>query len=144
VQRLKNNVPAVAMGAGLSAGNAGRPLPRVAAWSADYAVRNPLAKAVADLYQRRYGAPMTDAAARTFTATLTLAVAIDRAGDGDAGRIRAALRQLWLPPTQLIMPWDGVQFGPGGQNQLADGVVEQKDAAGAYKIVYPRELAPRS
>jgi branched-chain amino acid transport system substrate-binding protein len=86
---------------------------------------------------------MTDAAARTFTATLTLAVAIDQAGDGDPGRIRAALRRLWLPPTQLIMPWDGVQFGPAGQNALAVGVVEQKDAGGAYKLVYPRELAPR-
>jgi branched-chain amino acid transport system substrate-binding protein len=143
VQRLKTSVPAVAMGAGLSAGNAARPLQRAAAWSTDYAARNPLARAVGELYQRRYGAPMTEAAARTFTATLTLAVAIDRAGDGDPGRIRAALRALWLPPTQLIMPWDGIQFGPGGQNALAVGVVEQKDAAGTYRLVYPRELAPR-
>jgi len=146
VQRLKNPVPVVAVGrgvAGLGAVAGARPVLRTVGWSPDFAARSPVAKAVADLYQRRYGAAMSDLAAAAFTATLTMAVAIDRASGTGPAQIRAALRSLWLPATETIMPWDGVRFGPGGQNELAGGVVEQRSATGAFQVVFPRELAPR-
>jgi branched-chain amino acid transport system substrate-binding protein len=146
VQRLKSTVPAVAVGrgvAGLGAVTGARPVLRTVGWSPDLAARNPVGKAVADLYQRRFNTPMNDVAAAAFTATLTMAVAIDRASGAEATQIRAALRNLWLPATETIMPWDGVRFGPGGQNDLAGGVVEQRSASGAFEVVYPRELARR-
>jgi branched-chain amino acid transport system substrate-binding protein len=146
VQRLKSTVPAVAVGhgvAGLGAATGARPVLRTVSWSPDFAGRSPVAKAVADLYQRRYGTSMNDVAAASFSATLTLALAIDKAPGTRPAQIRAALRALWLPATETIMPWDGIRFGAGGQNDLAGGVVEQRSASGAFQVVFPRELAPR-
>jgi branched-chain amino acid transport system substrate-binding protein len=112
---------------------------RVVGWSADFSRRNPIARAVGELYQGRYGSPMTEIAASTFTATLTLADAIDRADSADPELIRAALRQTSLPANQTIMPWDGVRFDTAGQNRLATGVLEQS-ARGGFRLVFPREL----
>jgi branched-chain amino acid transport system substrate-binding protein len=99
---------------------------------------------VAELYQRRFGVAMSDAAAGVFTAMLTLAMAVDAAGpadpSGNSARVRAALRRVSLPATQTIMPWDGVRFDGSGQNQLAAAVVEQR-APGGFQVVYPREVA---
>ena len=113
---------------------------RAAGWSADFAARSPTAVAVSALYERRYGMRMSDSAANAFTATIALAAAIDAAGSAEPARIRAALRQLWVPATQTIMPWNGVRFGANGQNQLAAAVVEAR-VAGGYQVVFPRELA---
>ena len=117
---------------------------RAVGWSPDLVPRNPVANAVAELYQRRFGTPMNDAAANVFTATLSLALGVDRAdligGPGDAARIRAALRQLSIPASRTIMPWNGLRFDASGQNQLAAGVIEQRVPAG-FQVVYPRELA---
>src|SRR6266542_1097578 len=84
-------------------------------------------------------------AASAFTAVLTLAAAADAAsapaaGEASPARIRAALRQLRLAATALIMPWNGVRFAANGQNDLASGVVEQQ-LAGGFQVVFPRELA---
>lgn len=158
-QRLKNSVPVVALGqgvgglasavggpatgtGGLVAGPGGHGVMRTAGWSSDYVGRNPVARAVGDMYQQRFGAPMDEAAANAFTAVLTLAVAIDRAGTTDTTVVRTALRQIDLPATETIMPWDGVRFDGDGQNLLAAGVVEQR-VGNRSQIVYPRELAPR-
>lgn len=115
---------------------------RAAAWSADFAARSPAGLAVAEFYRRRFGTSMSSAAASAFTATITLAVAIDTAASTDPGRIRAALRQIWLPATAVIMPWNGVRFDASGQNQLAAAVIEAR-LAGGYRVVFPRELASR-
>jgi branched-chain amino acid transport system substrate-binding protein len=112
---------------------------RTSSWSAELAQRSP-AKAVTDLYAKRFGSPMTDAAANVFTATMTLAAAIDAAGSDDPATIRSTLRQISQPATQMIMPWIGVRFGANGQNQLAAGVVEGRATTG-FRVVFPRELA---
>ena len=147
--RVRGTIPVLGVGYGF---DALAPLPvsdvdsssavvlRAAAWSADFAARSPTAVAVSALYERRYGARMSDAAAKAFTATITLAAAIDTAGSAEPARIRAALRQLWVPATQTIMPWNGVRFGANGQNQLAAAVVEAR-VPGGYQVVFPRELA---
>jgi branched-chain amino acid transport system substrate-binding protein len=140
-QRVKGNVPLVALGPGGS-GLTGRGAMRTAAWSADFAARNPVSRAIGEMYQKRYGTPMDDAAARVFTAVLVLAVAMDNVGTGDRTRIRAALSQTILQATDTIMPWNGVRFDPRGQNSLAAGVVEQRVGDG-FRLVYPRELAAR-
>lgn len=147
VQKLKNNVTTVALGPGVGGLGTGlRSVLRVVTWSADFADRNPVARAVNQIYQQRYGTTMNDAAASAFTAVLTMAVAIDGAiagGGLDAVRVRAALRQTDLSATETIMPWDGIQFDPGGQNPLAAGLVEQRNGS-AYQVIFPRELAPRA
>lgn len=111
-----------------------------AAWSAVVAERNPVARQVADLYKRRFGGPMTGASAKAFTATLTLAQAIDAAGSTDAGRVRAALLALQIPGRDTIMPWDGIRFDEAGQNTQATAVVERLTRDGV-QVVFPPELA---
>ncbi|GHJ44282.1 amino acid ABC transporter substrate-binding protein [Catellatospora sp. TT07R-123] len=118
----------------------GSALLRATPWSQEYAGRNPVARDVARLYQQRFGRPMSAAAADAFTAMITLAEAVDNAGSRDPAAIRTALRQTTLPATQMIMPWDGVRFGPDGQNTLAAAVVEQWQYRG-FRLVYPIELA---
>jgi branched-chain amino acid transport system substrate-binding protein len=111
-----------------------------AAWSAELAGRQPLAQAVAALYQQRYGSPMTAAGAGAFTALMVLATAVDAAGRTRPAEVRAALRQLSIPATQIIMPWPGIRFGEFGQNELAAAVVEQSGEDG-LRLVYPPEVA---
>jgi branched-chain amino acid transport system substrate-binding protein len=149
---LTHPVPLLGLGPGFlavdapSAGDDASPATavvlRAAPWSADFAARNPAGLAVAEFYRRRFGTNMSSAAASAFTATLTLAVAIDTAASADSARIRAALRQIWLPATAVIMPWNGVRFDASGQNQLAAAVIEAR-LAGGYRVVFPRELASR-
>jgi branched-chain amino acid transport system substrate-binding protein len=146
VQKLHNNAAVVALGSGVTGlGTGVRSVLRVVTWSAPFAGRYPVARAVDQMYQQRYGVVMNDLAASTFTAVLTLAVAVDAAistGTLDNVRVRAALRQTDLRATETIMPWDGVQFDAAGENPLAAGVVEQRDGT-AFDVVYPRELAAR-
>jgi branched-chain amino acid transport system substrate-binding protein len=138
---------ALAMGPGFNVqtirqaiGTAGAGLLHTTAWSQDFASRNPAASAVASFYQRRFNTPMTEAAAETFTATMTLAQAIDAAGSVDAQRVRTALLSLDVPGRDTIMPWGGIRFDQTGENTLAAGLVEQVTATSA-RVVFPRELA---
>ncbi len=141
--RLTTTLPVIGFGPGFGEAPQLGPASvvlRTASWSAELAGRSPAAKAVNDLYASRFGVAMTDIAANAFTATITVAAAIDAAGSTDPAAIRAALRQTWLPATQLIMPWNGVRFDTNGQNELAAGVVEGREAEG-FRVVFPRELA---
>lgn len=113
---------------------------RAVSWSAELARRGPAGLSVMELYERRFGRPMTDVAAAMFTAVIALAAAIDTAGSADPAAIRTALRQTSLPATQMIMPWNGVRFGSDGRNQLAAAVLEAWDG-NAFRVVYPAELA---
>jgi branched-chain amino acid transport system substrate-binding protein len=137
----------LAMGAGFTVetirqatGTTGVDLLHTTAWAQDFASRNPAANAVANLYQRRFNTPMTEAAAETFTATLTLAQAIDAARSVDGQRVRTALLGLDVPGRDTIMPWGGIRFDQTGENTLAAGLVEQVTATSA-RVVFPSELA---
>lgn len=137
-------VAAAGIGAGFDAGpGPDRPaaaVPHPTAWSPDIAARQPLARAVADLYRQRYGEVMTVPAASAFTATMTLARAVDGSGATDPTAVRASLRQLSIPATEIIMPWHGIEFGADGQNVRAAAVVEQW-VGGRAVVVYPPEIA---
>jgi branched-chain amino acid transport system substrate-binding protein len=111
-----------------------------AAWSQDFAGRNLAANAVADLYQQRFKTLMSEAAAETFTATLTLLQAIDGAGSVDALRVRTALLGLDVPGRDTIMPWGGIRFDQTGENTLAAGLVERVTGTWA-RVIFPPELA---
>jgi branched-chain amino acid transport system substrate-binding protein len=121
-------------------GGAGAGVFRVTPWSSDLAPRRGVTKAVAELYQQRFDSPMSEVAAGSFTAMLTLAAAFNDAGAVASDKVRVALLGIRLPGARTIMPWDGVQFRENGQNTLAGAAVEQL-AGGAFKVVFPRELA---
>ena len=53
---------------------------------------------------------MTENSARSFTAILALAQAINNAGSTEPEAIRVALTALDVPADQLIMPWEGIKF----------------------------------
>lgn len=110
------------------------------AWSAQIAETRPAAKTVARLFQEKYKAPMTENSARSFTAILTVAQAIDAAKSTQPEKVRTALRALKVPADQLIMPWDGISFDDKGQNTGARGVVQQL-VGDAYRVVFPAEFA---
>jgi branched-chain amino acid transport system substrate-binding protein len=111
-----------------------------AAWSREVAGRNPAAQPVMEMYEEQFNAPMTEAAAGSFTAVLTMAKAIDDAGSIQPDRVRAALLNLDIPGRDTIMPWNGIRFDATHQNSAATGVVEQV-AKDAFRIVFPGELA---
>jgi ABC-type branched-subunit amino acid transport system substrate-binding protein len=115
---------------------------RSVVWSAELAKRSPAARAVTQLYEQRFGHAMSDAAAAAFTSAIALAVAVDASGSQDTAAIRSALRQESLSPTQMIMPWNGVQFAADGHNSRAAGAIEAWEE-NSYRIVHPAELASR-
>jgi branched-chain amino acid transport system substrate-binding protein len=123
-----------------SAGTVGEGLFYSSAWSREVAARNPSAKPIMDRYEGRFGAAMSEVAAGSFTAVLTLAAAIDAAGSVDPKRVRAALIGLDLPGRSTIMPWSGVRFDASHQNARAAGLVEQV-VQGGFRVVFPNELA---
>ena len=63
------------------------------------------ARAVSDLYERKYNGLMTEEAAATFTAVLTLAIAINNARSTNAKAIRSALLNL-----NIAKVWDGLRW----------------------------------
>jgi branched-chain amino acid transport system substrate-binding protein len=127
--------PSVLEGAGAAAEG----LLYSSAWSRGVAARNPSAKPIMDRYEERYNSPMSEVAAGSFTAVLTLAAAIDAAGSVDPVRVRGALISMNLPGRSTIMPWGGVQFDASHQNVRAGGTVEQL-VQGGLRVVFPREL----
>jgi branched-chain amino acid transport system substrate-binding protein len=122
-----------------SAGTAGEDLFYGTAWSREITGRSSMAKAVMERYEERFGQPMGETAAATFTAVLVLAEAIDNAGSVDPQRVRAALLNLDIPGRETIMPWSGVRFDASLQNVAANGVVEQR-VGQAFQVVFPNEL----
>ncbi|HZD38165.1 MAG TPA: ABC transporter substrate-binding protein [Actinomycetes bacterium] len=142
-----NGGRSVAIGAGFTpqavrdAGlGAGAGVLHATVWSQEFAQRNLAASVVASLYQRRFNAPMPEAAAETFTAVLTLAQAVDSARSLDAQPIRTALLGLNVPGRDTIMPWGGIRFDQTGQNVQAAALVERITPAAA-RVVFPQELA---
>jgi branched-chain amino acid transport system substrate-binding protein len=138
---LERPPPVVELGVGhreLAGGLAGAVRP--VGWSDELAARHPLATAVSGLYEQRFGQPMTGHAAAGFTGVMTLAAAVNAAGAGDPAVVRVALRQLDVPATQLVMPWQGIRFGADGQNEAAAAVVEQRNGQ-EWRVVFPPELA---
>ena len=112
------------------------------AWSREVAGRSSVAKPVMEMYEDRFGSPMGEVAAGTFTAVLVLAEAIGRAGSTDPQRVRSSLLNLDIPGREMIMPWSGVRFdNTSHQNAAAAGVVEQR-VKGLFRVVFPDELQP--
>jgi branched-chain amino acid transport system substrate-binding protein len=112
-------------------------------FSADLREVKPIIGQVNDLFNEKYGKNLEGATARSFTALIVLADAINRAGSTDPEAIRQALLATDIPAEQLIMPWEGVRFDPDtGQNVLGTGIIVQA-FDGVYYTVWPFDLATR-
>lgn len=109
-------------------------------WSRDLAARKPVVAQVGKLYRDRYGKEMDGTPARAFTAMMTLADAINRAGSTDPDKIREALAKTNLGENDTIMPWEGIRFDDKGQNVLTRGIFIQT-LDGTPRIVWPFDLA---
>jgi len=109
-------------------------------WSRDLAATKPAVAQIAKLYKDRYGKEMDGTPARAFTAMMTLADAINRAGSTDPEKIREALVHTNLGEKDTIMPWEGIKFDAKGQNELTRGIFIQT-LEGTPKIVWPFDLA---
>jgi branched-chain amino acid transport system substrate-binding protein len=109
-------------------------------WSRDLAATKPAVAQIAKLYKDRYGKEMDGTPARAFTAMMTLADAINRAGSTDPEKIREALVHTNLGEKDTIMPWEGIKFDAKGQNELTRGIFIQT-LDGTPKIVWPFDLA---
>ena len=110
-------------------------------WSADLAATKPVIGVVSKLYRERYGKDLDGTPARAFTAMMTLADAINRAGSTEPEKLRTALVQTNLGEADTIMPWEGIRFDSKGQNVLTRGIFIQTQG-GAPKTVWPFDLAP--
>lgn len=109
-------------------------------WSRDLGAKMPVVAQVAKMYRDRYNRDMDGTAARAFTAMMTLADAINRAGSTDPGKIRDALAATNLSADKLIMPWSGIKFDATGQNTLTSAIFLQLQNA-EPKMVWPADKA---
>jgi branched-chain amino acid transport system substrate-binding protein len=109
-------------------------------WSRDLGAKMPVVAQVAKMYRERYNREMDGTAARAFTAMMTLADAINRAGSTDPGKIRDALAATNLSADKLIMPWSGIKFDATGQNTLTSAIFLQIQNA-EPKMVWPADKA---
>jgi branched-chain amino acid transport system substrate-binding protein len=110
-------------------------------WSMDVSTKKPLAVQVNNLYRQRYGRDFSSNSARSFTGTLVLADALNRASALTPKAIREALLKTDIPAEHLILPWHGIKFEPhSGQNIQGDGFIVQIQQ-GESRTVWPKDLA---
>ncbi len=123
-----------------------------AAFSVDLVQINPNIKKINDAYKAKYGVNLDEKSANEYTNAYVLYYAIEDAAKktspSNLGAFRTAirdsLRNLYLPPDKIIMPWKGVKFDKTGQNTLATGlVVQMMPDDGKYHTIWPSQYATR-
>ena len=101
-------------------------------------------------YKAKYGVDMSGNSARDYTGVWVVYYAIEEVAkttspsDLTAFRtaMRDALRNLNIPKSDLIVPWEGIQFDSKGQNIKARGIIVQMSPNdGKYHTVYPLDIA---
>jgi branched-chain amino acid transport system substrate-binding protein len=95
---------------------------------------------VNDLFVKHAGHPMDDTSARGMQGFLALMEAINRAGATEPAKIQTALQTQNLKPEQLMIGYDGIKYGPNGQNTLAATLLVQLEGK-KYKAVWPEKGA---
>jgi branched-chain amino acid transport system substrate-binding protein len=114
-----------------------------APFSTDLIGNSPLAVKINEIYNKySQGLDIYDFPARVFTGFIVLCDAINRAGSTDPEAIQKALRATNMPASQLIMPWEGVKFGPDGRNTLGKALMVQMQG-GANHTVWPWQYATK-
>ena len=109
-------------------------------FSLDLAAKRPMVGKVNDLFKARAGKDLNDNTSREFTAMITLADAINRAGATDGEKIRAALAATDVPGDKTIMPWKRIKFDETGQNNDCDPVLLQY-VGKKFVTIFPESAA---
>ena len=124
-----------------------------AAFNIDLVQVNSKIKEINDAYKAKYGVDLDEKSANQYTNAYVLYKAIEEAAKKSSPSdltsfrtaIRDALRNIYLSPEEIIMPWKGVKFDETGQNILATGlVIQMMPDDGKYHIVWPKEYATRT
>jgi branched-chain amino acid transport system substrate-binding protein len=115
------------------------------AFSEDLFTKNPLTGKINQIYKKQHpqGLDIYDYPARAFMGFIILCDAINRAGSTEPQAIQKAMRATNIPASELIFPWDGVRFGPDGQNQLGKAYMVQLQKGVNYSV-WPWNLATKS
>ena len=111
-------------------------------FSVDMVDKIPVMKKINEVYRKHSGGHDIYEPIRSFIGAWVLMEAINRAGSADPDKIRQALRDTNMPATDVPMPWQGVRFGPDGQNNLVSTVLIQVHD-GKYQSIYPFEQAAK-
>jgi branched-chain amino acid transport system substrate-binding protein len=104
---------------------------------------------VNDLYKAKTGNDLTGASARSFTGLQTWVHVLEKAASTEPAAIQKAANELYIPGSELVVPWAGIKFSTTGdeigQNTLGSGLIGQyqKNADGqiVLEIVYPFDVA---
>jgi branched-chain amino acid transport system substrate-binding protein len=91
----------------------------------DLAEKKPMVKVVNEIYKQRANRDLTDNTSRALMNTLVMVDAINRAGSTKPEAIRNALVATDIKPEQILLPWEGIKFGPDGQNIYANPIMTQ-------------------
>jgi branched-chain amino acid transport system substrate-binding protein len=114
-----------------------------APFALDMVDRIPLIRDMNEIYKKHSGgSDIFDPPARSFVGALVLMEAIDRAGSTEPEAIRQALRDTYIPASQIPMPWFDIKFGPDGQNTGVAAILAQYQD-GRYYTIYPFRFAAR-
>ena len=114
-----------------------------APFALDMVNRIPLIRDVNEIYKKHSGGQeIFDPPIRSFVGALVLMDAINRAGSTEAVAIREALKETYIPPSQIPMPWFSIKFGPDGQNTGVGAILVQIQG-GQYRTIYPFQFAAR-
>src|SRR5512137_890093 len=109
----------------------------------DLAKKKPMVGQVAELYQKKYGIPMGENTARSFTAPFVLADAFNRAKSTDAEAVVKALLETNIPGDMILNPWKGVQFDPQTHQNIHASAMLVQIQDQAYYTVWPFDAASR-
>ncbi len=111
-------------------------------FSLDLSQKRPVIKAVNELFKKRCGVDLDQGSARTFTAVLFLADALNRAKSTDPEKLREAIASTDMDAKYLIVPWDGIKFDGKNQNIKGKTVILQI-LDQEYFTVWPFSLATK-
>jgi branched-chain amino acid transport system substrate-binding protein len=81
--------------------------------------------ALNEIYKKKTGHNLDDTSARGLEGFLVMCDAINRAGSTEPAKIQAALKATDMPPSKLMIGYDGVKFDANGQNEKAATLLVQ-------------------
>ncbi len=108
-----------------------------------------LAGLVNEMYKAKTGNDLGGASARAFTGLQTWVHVLEKAGSTKPADIQKAANTLYIPGSELVVPWKGVKFSTSGeelgQNVLGSGLIGQyqkgPDGRVVLEIIYPFDVA---
>ena len=93
-------------------------------------------------YYELYGSHLVGDQVEEYTAVYLFKWVLEKCGSTDPTAIRDTLRTIEVPKEWIPQSWEGIKFGPDGQNIYAAGAIAQL-FDGVYCTVWPWDVAAR-